>query len=494
MTLDLAATEPGIAELQAAMASGAETAASIAEAYLGRIEAADRAGPRLNAVIQVNPDAMAIAAALDAERRAGRVRGPLHGIPILVKDNIATGDRMETTAGSLALVGARPAADAALVTALREAGAVILGKTNLSEWANIRSRHSTSGWSGRGGLTRNPYALDRNASGSSSGSGAAVAANLCVVAIGTETDGSIVAPATVNGIVGIKPTVGLVSQAGIVPISHSQDTAGPMARTVADAATVLEVLAGRDAFGATPASGPVLPGVRIGAVRGAFEAFLPAVQAIAAAALAALRDLGAEIVDVVDFASPRIFEETKPSVLLTEFKADLNAYLAALPPGPHPRTLTDVIAFNEANRDRELQWFGQDLFLEADQSVPLTDPAYLEALATNRRLAREDGIDRALSANTLDALFVPTGNPAHLTDLVNGDPQYIVSSTFPAIAGYPHVTVPAGFVHGLPVGVSFVGTANTDAALVGIAAAFENATQARRPPTYPATLDLGETS
>ena len=394
MTLDLENDEPTIADLQAAMASGAETAVSVAEAYLARIEAVDHDGPGVNSVIEINPDAEAIAAELDAERRAGRVRGPLHGIPILLKDNIDTADRMETTAGSLALVGARPSRDAVLVGRLREAGAVILGKTNLSEWANIRSRHSTSGWSGRGGLTRNPYALDRNTSGSSSGSGAAVAANLCAAAVGTETDGSIVAPATVNGIVGIKPTVGLVSQAGIIPISHSQDTAGPMARTVADAAVLLEALAERPVLGPEFALDPdALRGARIGIVRSLFEPFSPAVRTIAEDAIAALRDAGADIVDEVEFPSPRSFEETEMLVLLAELKADLNAYLAALPPGPGPRTLADVIAFNEANRDREMPWFGQDLFERAESLGPLTDPA-LSRRARSEPPHRPDGRDR----------------------------------------------------------------------------------------------------
>ncbi len=486
-----------IAELQANMQTGELTAHAITETYLRRIGEIDQDGPRLNSVIEVNPDALEIADALDAERRERGPRGPLHGIPVLIKDNIDTADRMMTTAGSLALTGNYAAADATVVRKLREAGAVILGKTNLSEWANFRSTHSVSGWSSRGGQTRNPYALDRNPCGSSSGSGAAVAANLCAAALGTETDGSIICPSHANGIVGIKTTLGLVSRAGIVPIAHSQDTAGPMARTVADAAILLAALAGpdprdpgsvaceawsnRDLAACFDRAG--LRGARIGAARN-FCGFNPRVDALFEASLAVLRDAGAEIVDPADIETAKQLDEPEFEVLLYEFKADLDAYLAGLGPRALVHSLADVIAFNEANRERVMPTFGQEIMLLARARGPLTDEKYLRALADCRRLARDEGIVATLAKHSLDALVAPSGGPAWLTDYVTGDHYSGGSSTPAAVAGYPSITVPAGYVWGLPVGLSFIGPAWSEPALIRYAYAFEQATQVRQPPAF----------
>jgi amidase len=482
--------EVTIADLGSRLAAGELTARSLAEAYLARIEAID---PRLRSVIETNPDALAIADALDEERRAGRVRGPLHGIPVLVKDNLDTADAMSSCAGSLALEHARPARDSAVVERLRRAGAVPLGKTNLSEWANFRSARSSSGWSARGGQARNPYALDRNPSGSSSGSGIAVSANLCAAAVGTETDGSIVSPANANGIVGIKPTVGAVSRAGVVPIAHSQDTPGPMARTVADAAALLGALAGPDPRDEATASvvEPRLDpdrirGARIGVARN-MAGFHDRVDALFEDALSGLRELGAEIVDPADVPHAAELEEPELEVLLYEFKADLDAYLAGLG-GEVPRSLDEVIAFNRDHAESELAIFGQELFEKASEKGPLTEPAYLEALATCGRLARTEGLDAALAAHRLDAIVAPTGAPAWLTDHVNGD-HYVGGNSSPAaIAGYPAVTVPMGLVSGLPVGISFIGPAWSDAEVVGFAFAFERATGHRTPPRLLPTL------
>lgn len=498
-----ALAEATIADLQAGMSSGKWTARSITEAYLARIDAVDAGGPALRSVLEKNPDALATADALDRERKEKGPRGPLHGIPVLVKDNIDTADRMATTAGSLALVGAKPAQDAFVVKRLREAGAVILGKTNLSEWANIRSSTSTSGWSGRGGLTRNPYALDRNPCGSSSGSGVAVAASLCAAAVGTETDGSIVSPSSANGIVGIKPTVGLVSRSGIIPISHSQDTAGPMARTVRDAAILLGALAGADpedaATGvperrATPDYTAFLDpaglrGARIGVVRSLFG-FLTRVDAAMAEALAALRAGGADLIDPVDLTPAGRIGEPEGDVLHYEFKAGLNAYLARLGPGAPVKSLADVIAFNEKHAREEMPYFGQETFRKAETKGPLTSFEYLEALAKSRRLARTEGIDATMDRHKLDALVAPTLGPACVTDLVNGDRWLGDASTAPAVAGYPHVTVPAGFVFGLPVGLSFFGRAWSEPVLLKIACGFEQATKARKAPRFLPTADL----
>jgi len=493
-----------VADLQQRMASKQDTARSLCEKYVARIEALDKQGPTLRSVLEVNPDALQIAAALDAERAAGRVRGPLHGIPVLVKDNVGTADRMETAAGSLALVGAQPSADSHVAKRLRDAGAVILGKTNLSEWANFRSTHSSSGWSGRGGQCVNPYALDRNPSGSSSGTGSAVAASLCAVGVGSETDGSVVSPSNNCGLVGFKPTVGLVSRTGIIPISHTQDTAGPMCRTVTDAAILLTALAGFDAsdVATKPLSGkaPIdytnaldpngLKGARIGVPRKKLFGQSPASDAVVEAALDVMRRAGAVIVDPADIATAGETDEAEFEVLLYEFKTDLNAYLAALPAKSRNRTLKDLIDFNSQNKDREMPYFGQEIFEKAQAKGPLTEKAYLDALAKNLKLSRDDGIDKTMDANKLDCLVAATSGPACLVDLVNGDYGVGGSSSLPAIAGYPDVTVPAGTWFGLPVGISFFGRAWSEPTLFKIAFAFEQATKVRRKPTFAATVDL----
>ena len=487
------------------MQTGELSARKIAEKYLERIAAIDKTkdGRSINSVIELNPDALAIADELDKERRAKGPRGPMHGIPVLIKDNIDTADRMATTAGSMAMVGARPAKDAFIVQRLREAGAVILGKTNLSEWANIRSSHSTSGWSGRGGLTRNPYALDRNPCGSSSGSGAAVSANLCAVAIGTETDGSIVCPSSANGIVGIKPTVGLASRSGIIPISHSQDTPGPMARTVQDAAILLSVIAGFDPEDAATSSSRGrsqadytkfldpngLKGSRIGIVRKYFG-FSENVDALMNTVIDEMKRAGASIVDPVDLPTFGKFDDTELTVLEYELKADLNAYLARLGPGAPVRTLKDVIDFNERNHDRELKYFGQDIFLKAEEKGALSETEYIDATAKNRQLSRAEGIDAVMDRLQLDALVAPTGSPAWTTDLVNGDHSVGGSSNFAAVAGYPNINVPAGMIFGLPVGVSFFGRAWSEPTLIKIAYAFEQTVKARSAPKFLSTANL----
>jgi len=500
-TFDL--EEMTIDELQRGMASGKYTARSIAERYLGRIEAIDKQGPALRSVIELNPDALQIADALDQERKEHGARGPLHGVPALIKDNIDTADRMATTAGSLALVGAKPPADSFLVQQLRKAGVVLLGKTNLSEWANIRSNHSTSGWSGRGGLTRNPYALDRNTSGSSSGSAVAVAASLCSVAVGTETDGSIVSPSSVNGIVGIKPTLGLISRAGVIPIAHSQDTAGPMARTVRDAALLLGALTGVDPLDSATAAGSGrsftdytrflvpggLRGARIGVVRKSFG-FLPAVDAVIREALDLVRQEGAVLVDPAEIPTLGKFDDSEFTVLLYELKTDLNAYLARLGPEASVHTLKEIIEYNERNASTEMPYFGQETFLKAEAKGLLTSKEYVDALRKNHRLARKEGIDAVMDKFKLDALMAPTDGPAWLTDLVDGDHFIGGSSTAAAVAGYPSITVPAGFVFGLPVGVSFFGRAWSEPKLLAIAYAFEQASHRRKPPRYLPTADL----
>lgn len=493
----------GVADLRRGLESGRFTARRLVELYLERIAAVDRGPAGTHAVAEINPDALALAAALDAERRAGRVRGPLHGVPILVKDNIATADGLETTAGSLALVGARPPHDAFLIGRLRAAGALLLGKTNLSEWANFRSTHSTSGWSGRGGQVRNPHALDRNPCGSSSGSGVAAAADLCAAAVGTETDGSITCPAAMNGVVGLKPTVGLVSRSGVIPISHSQDTAGPMGRTVEDVALLLGGLTGTDLTDpATAASAGraladytrgldarALAGARLGVVR-AFFGWHPEIERQAEEVLALLRAAGATLVDPVELANANDLDPNEIEVMLYEFKHGLNAYLGALPERGQPRTLAALIEYNRAHAALEMPWFGQELFEQAEAKGPLTEEAYRTALETSRRLSRAEGIDATLAAQRLDALVCPTLGPAYLTDWVNGDHYGGSCTSPPAVAGYPHLTVPAGFVHGLPWGLSFFGAAWSEAKLLGYGYAFEQAARARRPPAFVPTLAL----
>ena len=476
-----------VSQLRTTLESGERTARSIAELYLRRADEIDQSGPGLHAIIERNPDALAIAQALDAERRAHGPRGPLHGIPVLIKDNIDTADRMKTSAGSLALAESVAREDAPLVKRLRAAGALILGKANLSEWANFRSTHSVSGWSGRGGLTRNPYALDRNPCGSSSGSAAAVSANLAAVAVGTETDGSIVCPASSCGLVGIKPTVGLVSGAGIIPISRSQDTAGPMARTVADAALLLGVLVGKDY--STSLDAGDLKGARIGVARN-FFGFNDRVDRIMEEALRALRDAGATLVDPATIPAPKQLDDAELDVLLYEFKAGINAYLAPMGPEVPARSLAALIEFNERNRDREMPYFGQELFLQAQAKGPLTDRTYRRALATSRRLARTEGIDAAFRKHRLDAFVGPTGGPAWVTDLLNGDHFTGGNSSLAAVAGYPSITVPAGFVGGLPVGISFVGPSRGEAGLIKLAHAFERATNVRHKPAFLPTADI----
>lgn len=479
-----------IAELFAAIARGDLRSTDLVADYRARIEAEDA---DFNAVAFLNPDADAIAGDLDQERVAGRLRGPLHGIPILVKDNIATGDKMMTSAGSLALDGVKAKADSHVVARLRAAGAVLLGKTNLSEWANFRSTRSSSGWSSRGGQVRNAYFTDRTPGGSSSGSGVAAARGFCAAAIGTETDGSIVSPATMNSLVGIKPTVGLVGRSGIIPISHSQDTAGPMARSVADAAALLSVIAGPDPADAATAEAraqdftryldpAALRGKRIGIARN-HAGFHEAVDAAFETALSALREAGADLVE--NLALPTR-DETRPHelvVMLTEFKHGLNAYLSALGPEARARSLADVIAFNERHAERTMPYFGQELLLMAEETGGLEDRAYRTALATSRRMTREDGIDKLLGEHQLDALVAPTASAPWAIDLVNGDNRGGGGSSSPAaIAGYPSITVPMGYVSGLPVGLSFISGAWKDGPLIGLAHAFERTLQARVAP------------
>lgn len=495
--------EVTVDDLQKGMASGKYTAQSLAQKYLERVADIDKSGPAINSVIETNPEALAIAAALDNERKAGRVRGRLHGIPVLIKDNIDTHDRIMTTAGSLALAGSIPLQDSSVAKKLRDAGAVIIGKTNLSEWANFRSSHSSSGWSGRGGQTKNPYVLDRNPCGSSSGTGAAVAANLATIGVGTETDGSVVCPSNANSLVGIKPTLGLVSRAGIVPIAHNQDTAGPMCRTVTDAVILLGALSGVDSRDTATNAGRGrsfadytnsldvngLKGARIGVHRKAFG-FNDAVDKLMKDSIDIIKTRGATVIDPADIPTQGKFDDSELEVLLYEFKADLNAYLASLGPRAPVKSLKEIIDFNEQYRDREMPYFGQDLLIKAQGKGPLTEKAYRDALAKNQRLSRKEGIDLVMDKNKLDALIAPTGGPPWPTDWVNGDHFTGGYSSASAVAGYPHITVPAGYLFGLPVGISFFGRAWSEPTLIKFAYAFEQATKARRAPEFLATAKL----
>ena len=493
--------ERSVAELGEMMKQGTLTSRALTQRYLSRIDAMDKRGPAVNAVIELNPDALAIADERDAERKAGKSRGPLHGIPVLIKDNIDSADKMHTTAGSLALATNTPARDAFILERLRAAGAVLIGKTNLSEWANYRSTHSSSGWSGRGGQTRNPYGLDRNPCGSSSGTGSAIASDFATVGIGTETDGSIICPSSINGLVGIKPTVGLWSRSGIIPISASQDTAGPMARTVADAAVLLGALVGVDPRdSATAASNgrhatDYTPFLRAGALKGArigvarnLAGFSNFVDAKLNEAVAAMERAGATIIDKTDLATSGKFGDAEGIVLDYEFKAGINAYLASLGPNAPCKTLADLIAFNEREKTREMPWFGQETFLRAQKCGPLTDKKYLDARAKCLRLARTEGIDATMTKHKLDAIVSPSNQPAWPTDWLNGDHFTGGDTSFAAIAGYPSITVPMGYVRELPVGLSFTGRAWEEGKLISLAYAFEQATKARRAPAYLPTL------
>ncbi len=495
--------EATIAQLTDDMAAGRRTSVEITRLYLERIAALDRDGPMLRSIIETNPEALEIADRLDAERAEGSVRGPLHGIPIVVKDNVDTADQMMTTAGSFALEGHRAAQDSHVAARLRAAGAIILAKANLSEWANFRSSNSTSGWSGRGGQCGNAYAVDRNPCGSSSGSGAATSANFCAGSIGTETNGSIVCPSSVNGVVGLKPTVGLVSRSGIIPIAHTQDTAGPMTRTVADAAAMLTALVGADPR--DPMSAPAaqyegtdyrdfldasaLRGARIGVERSYFGADRHR-DDLMEQAIVDMANAGATIVDEANLVNRRRISAPSYQVLLYEFKTDLPLYFESVAPELGMRTLADLIAFNEANADREMPWFGQDIVELANEKGDLNTPEYLEAKETARRYSQDEGIDWLMEEHDLDAIVAPTTRSAWKTDLINGGLSSLGSSSNAAVAGYPSITVPMGYVHGLPIGMLFFARAWQEGQLISLAYAYEQATQHRRPARIPLTLDL----
>ncbi len=497
--------EATVAELQEGMESGRLTARSIAELYLSRIDALDREGPELRAIIETNPEALSIADELDAERQSNGPRGPLHGIPVAIKDNIDTHDQMTTTAGSLALEGSIPLQDSFVAQKLREAGAIILAKANMSEWAYWRGFKASSGWSGRGGQCRNAYALDRNPCGSSSGSGVAGSANLVSLTIGTETGGSIMCPSSINGLVGIKPTVGLWSRAGIIPISHSQDTAGPMTRTLRDGAVLLGAITGVDprdeATAASEGNAHIdytqfldedgLRGARIGVARN-FSDFDKRVLTVFDRAVEDLKAAGAEVVDPANIPSmdnANVFSELPTRVLNYEFKANINKYFESLGPDAPVKSLTELIAFNDANRDREMPFFGQERLIASEEAGPLTDPAYLEALSTVQRHARTEGIDALMAAHNLNAIVAPTRDPAWLTDHIMGDRlQGGSSAGVAAIAGYPDISIPMGFVSGLPVGISFFGARWSEPTLLKVAYGYEQATNHRQAPTFVETL------
>lgn len=497
--------EATIPELQSAMESGRTTSLRLVQWYLRSIQKIDRGGPRLRSIVELNPDALEIARKLDEERRERGSRGLLHGIPVVLKENIATTDKMETTAGSLALLGSRPRHEAYVVRKLREAGAVIIGKANLSEWANFRSTVSPSGWSARGGQVRNPYVLDRSPCGSSSGSAVVVAANLTSVALGTETDGSILCPSSINGVVGVKTTLGLVSRTGVVPIAHSQDTVGPITRTVTDAAILLGALVGVDSDDASTRysrgkyhrdytkflDSDGLRGARIGVPREVYWGYSDKSDAIAEAAIKRMRQLGAKIVDPANIPTAKQMStsEDELTVTLHEFKADLNHYLSELEVSK-VRSLKDVIAFNDRHRQKELKYFGQDLFLKAQKTTNLNNRKYLKALKRNHLLSRQKGIDFVMSEYRLDALVAPTTSPAWVVDQIDGDHGLGGASQPTALAGYPAITVPAGFAFGLPVGITLMGRAFTEPTLIRLAYAFEQGTRHRIPPKYKATIPV----
>jgi amidase len=489
------------------MASGESTAQSIVEYYLQRIESVDQSGPKVNSVIEINPDALAIARKRDEERAAGKVRGHLHGIPVLLKDNIDTRDRMQTTAGSIALEGSRPRRDSFIVKQLRASGAVVLGKTNLSEWANLRGKRSISGWSSRGGLTRNPYVLDRSACGSSSGSAAAVSSNLCSVAIGTETDGSIICPSQTCGVVGLKPTIGLLSRSGLIPVAKSQDTAGPIGRSVHDVALLLGALVGTDKKDHSTRlkrrrafrdytkflSKEGLNGARIGVARNMLGSD-DRIISILNSCLDVMKQEGATIIDPADLPNSDTFGETELEVLLYEFKYGLHSYLSSLGPSVRVHSLEDLIRFNEENKDRVMPFFGQEWLIAALEKRSLSSKDYRQALSRNRRLTRREGIDALIKSKRLDAIVVISGGPAWLIDMANGDPRsWEMESTSPAaVAGYPHITVPGGQLFGLPIGISFFSKAWSESSLLRIAYSFEQAMMARKPPRFLSRLDVGD--
>ena len=479
-----------IAQLQRAMKSGKSSSHTITRMYLERIAQIDRHGPTLRAIIETNPDALSIATQMDAERRRGKVRGPLHGIPVLIKDNIDTADRMQTTAGSLALVGRPALRDSDVAARLRAAGAVILGKTNLSEWANFRSSKASSGWSGRGGQCRNPYVLDRNPCGSSSGTGSAISANLAAVGVGTETDGSIVCPSNANGLVGIKPTLGAIGGNGIIPISRNQDTAGPMARTVTDAALLLAALSERFSALLAPNNKGALNGARIGVARAKFWGYSEEADALVNNAVDAMKRAGAVIVDPADVPHVGDYDDSEFTVLLYDFKAEINAYLRARGATVTPKSLDDLIKFNDDHRAQEMPYFQQEIFHQAAGKGDLTEKEYVDALAKNHRLSREEGIDAVMQQHNLDAIVAPTGSPAWPTDVINGDHFTGASSTPAAVAGYPSLSMPVGYSFGLPVGISFIGRAWSEPRLIDLAYALEQTLNARRKPTFKSTLDL----